>query len=334
MPRLFLGNFDFEYHLADPHFRPGKKLLEINLRFASAWFAIAEQGDFIWLPDVDAPLPKQLTELADRVGVQLVREDHLPTGPDIEFIPWGWLPWMVERAGDNEWHFRCGELSRIQVFNSRYVLEDEGEFVTQVESAEQFEALLNEQQLSDGETFKWIVKPDYSMSGRDCLKGTGASLTDGEKNWINHRLRRGRLFFEPWLNKINEASLHFDFHDDRKPDFVGLAELITDKRGQYVASRVGNDDWQDVHATEWSDLMEACDSWVDKYSSIYWLYVGMMGIDAMRYRDSSGQTRIRPIQDINARWTMGRLAVEYAKRFPPVEPLLWTPLNPLPHLGE
>ncbi|MCA9082192.1 MAG: hypothetical protein KDA58_16640, partial [Planctomycetaceae bacterium] len=39
------------------------------------------------------------------------------------------------------------------------------------------------------------------------------------------------------------------------------------------------------------------------------------GIDAMRYRDRSGDLRIRPLQDINARYTMGRIALNWAHRF-------------------
>src|SRR5262249_53438740 len=45
-------------------------------------------------------------------------------------------------------------------------------------------------------------------------------------------------------------------------------------------------------------------------------YFGPLGIDAMQYRDGSGQIRVRPLQDLNARHTMGRLALEFRRVVP------------------
>ena len=40
-------------------------------------------------------------------------------------------------------------------------------------------------------------------------------------------------------------------------------------------------------------------------------YFGPLGIDAMIYLASGGRVCVRPLQDVNARWTMGRLAAEW-----------------------
>jgi hypothetical protein len=45
-------------------------------------------------------------------------------------------------------------------------------------------------------------------------------------------------------------------------------------------------------------------------------YFGPLGIDAMRYRDDTGEIRLRPLQDLNARCTMGRLALGFARLLP------------------
>jgi hypothetical protein len=53
-------------------------------------------------------------------------------------------------------------------------------------------------------------------------------------------------------------------------------------------------------------------------------YHGPVGIDAMRYRDESGTTKLRLIQEINARWTMGRLAAAWRRYLPPNVEAQWT----------
>ena len=51
-------------------------------------------------------------------------------------------------------------------------------------------------------------------------------------------------------------------------------------------------------------------------------YFGPLGIDAMRYRDGD-EVRLRPVMDINARWTMGRVAYEWGQRLAPSEQATW-----------
>jgi len=43
-------------------------------------------------------------------------------------------------------------------------------------------------------------------------------------------------------------------------------------------------------------------------------YLGPIGIDAFIYRDAAGECRLKPIVEINPRYTMGRLTVELMKQ--------------------
>ena len=53
-------------------------------------------------------------------------------------------------------------------------------------------------------------------------------------------------------------------------------------------------------------------------------YFGPVGIDAMRYFDADLKiSRTRPLQDINARWTMGRLAAGWFERLGVDRPMTW-----------
>ena len=48
MPRLFIGNFDFEHQLADSRTRQLTASLDrINAELASVWTAVADEGDDI-----------------------------------------------------------------------------------------------------------------------------------------------------------------------------------------------------------------------------------------------------------------------------------------------
>ena len=52
-------------------------------------------------------------------------------------------------------------------------------------------------------------------------------------------------------------------------------------------------------------------------------YFGPLGIDAARYRTADGLERLRPIQDINARYTMGRIALGFQRLLKPGEHGSW-----------
>ena len=46
-------------------------------------------------------------------------------------------------------------------------------------------------------------------------------------------------------------------------------------------------------------------------------YLGPVGIDAFAYRDADGKIRLKPVVEINPRYTMGRLTVELMKHVAP-----------------
>ncbi len=46
-------------------------------------------------------------------------------------------------------------------------------------------------------------------------------------------------------------------------------------------------------------------------------FLGALGIDAFAYRDADGKCRLKPIVEINPRYTMGRVTVELMKHVAP-----------------
>jgi len=80
--------------------------------------------------------------------------------------------------------------------------------------------------------------------------------------------------------------------------------MLVDERGQYAGNWFADGElrWE-THQSLWQQAVETALAAASHLQSIE--YFGPLGIDAMIYRDADGDSKVRPLQDINARWTMG-----------------------------
>jgi len=92
---------------------------------------------------------------------------------------------------------------------------------------------------------------------------------------------------------------------------VGVTPLLVDRSGVYRGSRFGCPAHE---LEEWQPAVEIAMRVAGRLQSLG--YFGPLGIDAMRYRDNTGEIRLRPLQDLNARYTMGRLALGFVRLLP------------------
>ena len=109
-----------------------------------------------------------------------------------------------------------------------------------------------------------------------------------------------------------------------------MTELLVDPRGQYAGTLVPGsttltpsfsiggvgerDIWYEYAVTATRPVVE-------ELASLG--YFGPVGIDCMRYYDpEAGCDGLRVLQDLNVRWTMGRLAAEWSRTLSG-EPILW-----------
>lgn len=142
--------------------------------------------------------------------------------------------------------------------------------------------------------------------------------------FVNHLNRDGAVVLEPWLDRIAEASMQWDIPQRGEPIFVGVAPMIDppNSSGGYFGSRT---DPRDAADSPWNEAIADTARVAREVQRRG--YFGPLGIDAMLYRDADGQTRLRPIQDVNARWTMGRLALELRRFWEPHKFGSWLHLN-------
>lgn len=165
---------------------------------------------------------------------------------------------------------------------------------------------------SSEDQFAWIVKADYGMSGRERIVGRGLQPDSATVNWMRRRLKRDPcLNFEPFVTSLEEVSTHWDVsvRPGEPPEFVGLTGLIGGHLGNLVTAAESK---RRLGAGFQEPILEAARCMAVDVQQLG--YFGPLGIDAMVYIGLDGAPAVRHIQDVNARWTMGRVALALADR--------------------
>lgn len=142
-----------------------------------------------------------------------------------------------------------------------------------------------------------VVKHPFGVSGRRAV--AVASTPDaGERARLKNLLADGRgVVVEPRVEIEREFSLHFDVRSD-DVTYVGACELLTD-RGSF---RGNGGPLEGVPLEIIAVVTEAA----RRVASMG--YAGPLGVDGFAGR-MDGERVVRPISEINARWTFGRLAL-------------------------
>ncbi|QDT39586.1 hypothetical protein [Stratiformator vulcanicus] len=303
MKTLWVGNFDFEHRLATQtdglnHLLP-EKLRAINRRLAPLLRPLLRPGDAIFIngPSIEGP---------DFIG----SESELTRFSRVEF--WGNNQWAEQWARARMLPFSGPLANATTLANSRLINDLlELQFGVRPDKTRVVHTMEELREAIDhAGCDRWVIKEEFSGSARQRMIGSGSRPDERIEKWAARRLGHPTkcLFFEPWLDRIAEIGMQFHLSPDGNISLVGVADLNTAEDGRYVSSRL----LSDIETASWSDCIKIGRLAADELTKLG--YHGPLGIDAMRYRDIDGKERFRPLQDINARWTMGRIAVEAAKR--------------------
>jgi len=284
---------------------------EVNAKLAPAWVAIAEPGDAVWVTSHEAAT--ELERLAES-GLPRVRPVFRPSElqPPHRPVFWGENEWAVEftRKWGLEWH--GGDTAIVRRVNSRrfkHQLETELGVVLERAACVTSSDELNRAVAALADR-GWVLKGEFGGAGREVRFGTG-TLSEADIAWASNRFRRGlAVIVEPRLNSIEEAGTQFEIHRDGRVEFLGVTLLLTRPNGGYLGSRFRDDP---SLIETWKEAIAICSEAAQRVAAEG--YIGPLGIDAMRYRDAAGAIQMRPLQDLNARYTMGRLALGL-RRFP------------------
>lgn len=330
--RIFFGNFNFEYELAafrherergassgvvDANAaewtRPATDLdRQLHAATASAWVAVAGAGDLVVTSDpVDAAAFSELASLGWPIPQFATPARETDRIDAAQFIPWGWATSVVGLATNRGWECKHPSLELVRQINSRrfrFELETalgvalRGSGVS--ESVEGLQKLVAD---AANAPLGWVLKANFGMAGRESVRGRGGELSEPLLNWARRRMAQtGCVVFEPIVAAVAEAGIQIEVPESGRPELIGVTPLLVDRAGTYRGSRFGN---PDVDAAPWQVAVDFAVGVAERLQKLG--YFGPLGIDAMQYRTAEGEIRLRPLQDLNARFTMGRLALGF-----------------------
>ncbi len=325
MRRLFISNFHFESELAAARgWNPAASLQRMSAERVPSWIALAEEGDLIWTPE---PIADSFWESLAAQGLPRVRSLSQRPAEEFELVPWGWSLSTRKLGG----HTPQPSDDAVRLGNSReWSFELERQLgvalpgAARIERIEEVADVVRRSSSQFGEPdaeHAWVIKANFGMAARERVLGRGPMLTITNERWLQRRLQSdGAVFFEPWLRRRAEVGIQWTLPKSGhgQPELQGITPLLTDKQGGYRGSEFSLDA---IVPTEWQYAVDVTQQTAWRLQQLG--YFGPLGIDAAIYEDSTGRALARPLQDINARYTMGRLALGFRRWLRPGERGVW-----------
>ena len=170
-----------------------------------------------------------------------------------------------------------------------------------------------------------VAKEAHGSAGHNAIRLWEPEVLAAQQRWLAHALQDGRqVVIEPWLERELDFSVQLEM-GSRSLKLCGYTGLINDSKGQFQANCAAANYNRRIPANVAALLREPADisSRLQRlYGEILSLleaelqsagYVGPVGIDAFVYRTPQGGCRLKPVVEINPRYTMGRLTLELMK---------------------
>ncbi len=172
-----------------------------------------------------------------------------------------------------------------------------------------------------------VVKSIFGSAGGNMLRLWEQDISDRQFAWIDNVLaRESKCIVEPWVRRIWDFSVQFEVEKSGMR-LVDWTHMNVDVRGQYKGSlwlptfsrglprqlaRFAHEGAPDRMNHLFEELIDFLNP-----SLLRAGFSGPLGIDAAIYTDEAGKPKLKPIIEINPRFTMGRIAVELGHRNTP-----------------
>jgi hypothetical protein len=327
-------NADFETELAagEGVYRRPLSFVALNRRLAPHLLQLADAGDALL---VEEPPSESLITEAARRGVELVTLDPVKKGSETIthgaskkgagriFTPWGWTPTVVALAarvgaGGGGGGVPPVSLETVRRVNSKlwsHALEQElGVEMRGARAAASFaeleEAVARACPRADD---KWVIKSPFGFAARERVLGRGARLEGAQATWARRQFARGEtLIFQPWLERVREYGVTMEIAPGGEVNLVGISDLQTNGAGTGTGYLLGRK-IDSGRRAELESMARVVGERLFREG-----YVGAAGLDALEH--SRG---LHPLLEINARYTMGFVALAIEHALKPRTPILW-----------
>jgi len=163
-----------------------------------------------------------------------------------------------------------------------------------------------------GQSF--TVKPRIGTSGRGRVSGRDGRLQPSSVRGLARFADRGGAILEPWLDRRLDLSTQLWIDRSGAVEVIGTTVQILSPNGLYHGNRgrfrgpgpVGSGQvWDTEISTAAQKIAESA------ASEGFW---GPCGVDSFVYYDPDHEMRLRPIVELNARFTTGTIALGFLER--------------------
>ena len=310
-------NADCESELArlpDRYFRPAS-FDAINRRLAEHLLLLATAGDALLIAE---PWSAELRRDAARRDVELIAPDRVAGRSHKRFTPWGWTPGAIrigERAGAIVDPIPPEIVRRVSSKLWSFELEQElGVVLPGSGVAHTFDELREMIAASfPGAESKWVIKSLFGFAARDRVLGRGAQIGAAQGAWARKVFARGEpLIVQPWLDVTREYGVACVLDPDGTISFVGISDLQTNGAGTGTGYMLGR-----PVAPERERELRGIAGLVGRRLHAAG-YAGAFGVDALEHANG-----FHPLLEVNARYTMGFVALAAERELAPRTPVLW-----------
>lgn len=318
--RLFVFNPDCELAIANgsAYYTPPANIVKMSRDLAYLPAYLAAEGDYLLVDRL--PGPEFLEEKEKLMGYacRLVTWEEIKEKVWKEIVPWGWSPAISYRLTQEirKWEsVRKDSYSRKtarQCLEKLLPLLPSPDLDIIPEICGTIEEI--ERKMLEGE---YVVKAPWSSSGKGVLF-VNRFLQVKEKEWLSGILKKqGYVMLERKLDKVCDFAMEFSVSSDRI-EFIGWSVFRTGAKGEYRGNYIGSQKnirkklEHYVYAEYLDNLKEQL---IKTLQDLFVpVYRGPLGVDLMIYRNKQGAYQVHPCVEINLRYNMGIVALDFSRK--------------------